>query len=228
MMADGGGNAVSGAVLRSYLERIERLIEDKKAVGDDIKAVYADAKAKGYTPRYLRAIVKLRALPAEQRDEDAGMMELYLGAIGMTRAAPLFAAAGLMGEDAAAREAMIEGLKTIVPPNGEIIVKCGGTPVRVWRDLEGNAQVEDWRQPEAKPARERKAGKAPADPDAPVLPSVDEGGAIVLGRADAAAGRPITANPFPFGDRRRAKWDFGWRDHSGTDGMGPDDEGGDD
>ena len=49
MMADGGGNAVSGAVLRSYLERIERLIESKKAVGDDIKAVFADAKANGYT-----------------------------------------------------------------------------------------------------------------------------------------------------------------------------------
>ena len=221
MMADGGGSAVSGAVLRSYLERSERLIESKKAVGDDIKAVFADAKANGYTPRYLRAIIKLRAMPAEQRDEDAGMMELYLGAIGMTRAAPLFAAAGMMGEDAAAREAMIEGLKTIVPPNGEFIVKCGGTPVRVWRDLEGNAQAEDWREPEAKAPRERKPGKPPADPDAPILPSVDEAGAVTLGRADAAAGKPITANPFPFGDRRRAKWDFGWRDHTGSDGMGP-------
>lgn len=224
-MADGGGNAVSGAVLRSYLERIERLIENRKAVGDDIKAVYAEAKANGYTPRYLKAVIKLRAMPAEQRDEDTAMMELYLGAIGMTRAAPLFAATGLMGEDAAAREAVIEGLKAIVPPNTEIIFKCAGTPVRVWRDLEGNAHAEDWREPEPKAPRERKAGKPPADPDAPVLPDLDEGGAILLGRADAAAGKPITANPFPFGDRRRARWDFGWRDHTGSDGMGPDDGG---
>jgi uncharacterized protein (UPF0335 family) len=227
-MADGGGRGnIAGAVLRSYLERVERLAEDKKAVQDDIKAVYAEAKANGYTPKYLRAIIRLRALPVEERQEDAAMMELYMSAIGMTREAPLFSAAGMMGEDAAAREAMVEALKTIVPPNGELIVKCGGTPVRVWRDAEGVAQAEDWSEPSASPsASERKPSarrepKASRETDGPVLPGVDEAEAIALGRAAAKKGVPVTGNPFPFGDRRQEKWEFGWCDHMGSDGMGP-------
>lgn len=225
MMAD-GQNTISGGMLRSYLERVERLIEDRKGVADEIRAVYAEAKVNGFTPKYLKAIVRLRALPLEERQEDAAMMDLYMSAIGMAREAPLFAAAGMMGEDAAAREAVIEALKTIAPASGEFIVKCGGPAIRIWRDADGIAQAEEVVEPSEKPKRQRKAAEPEPD-DGPVLPDITEGGAISLGRADANLGQPITANPFPFGDRRRAKWDFGWRDHTGTDGMGPDD-GGDD
>lgn len=218
---NGRRNGIAGAQLLSIIERVERLIEDKKAVSDDIKAVFAEAKSNGYTPKYIKAIIHLRTLSVEDRQEDAAMMDLYMSAIGMTQAAPLFAAAGMMGQDVAAREAMIEALKTIAPATGEIVVKCGGPAIRVYRDANGVAHADEVVEREPDPAPRPARASAASAPTGPLLPEVDEAGAIALGRKDAAEGALIIANPFPLGDRRRAKWDFGWRDHNGTDGMGP-------
>lgn len=55
------------------------------------------------------------------------------------------------------------------------------------------------------------------------VPDVDPDGAEALGRQAFKDNEPIIANPFPFGDGRRGRWDSGWRKESGTDGMGPDD-----
>ena len=226
----GRRNGIAGAQLISIIERVERLIEDKKAVADDIKAVFAEAKSNGYTPKYLKAIIHLRTLSVDERQEDAAMMDLYMSAIGMTQSAPLFAAAGMMGQDAAAREAMIEALKTIAPASGEIVVKCGGPAVRVYRDASGVAHADEVveREPAAAPSRSAEPRSTTAAPSGPLLPDVDEAGAEEMGRADAAEGALIIANPFPFGDRRRARWDFGWRDHTGSDGMGAPTGNGDD
>ena len=54
-------NTVSGEKLRSFVERIERLTEEKKAIGDDIRLVFAEAKSDGFDNKYLKSIVKLRA-----------------------------------------------------------------------------------------------------------------------------------------------------------------------
>lgn len=84
-MADGGG--VAGAQLKSIVERIERLEEEKKAISDDIKDVYAEAKANGFDTAILRAVIKLRKQDANEREEAETLLDLYLNALGMIRVA---------------------------------------------------------------------------------------------------------------------------------------------
>lgn len=78
---DTGG--VSGQRLRSYLERIERLEEEKSGLADDIKDIYAEAKAFGFDVKTLRQIVKLRKMDTEKRREADELLDLYMSAIGM-------------------------------------------------------------------------------------------------------------------------------------------------
>ena len=66
-----------------FAERIERLIEDKAAIGDDIKDVKAEAKANGYDVRTLMEIIKLRKLTPEVRQERAALLDTYLAAFGI-------------------------------------------------------------------------------------------------------------------------------------------------
>ncbi|MFC2248515.1 DUF2312 domain-containing protein [Labrys portucalensis] len=75
--------SVAADQLKSIIERIERLEEDKKAIGDDIKEVYGEAKANGFDTTILRAIVRLRKKPAAERAEEDAILELYLQALGM-------------------------------------------------------------------------------------------------------------------------------------------------
>ena len=88
-MADGSAAAsVEGATtiaadrLRSFIERVERLEEDKAAVMNDIKEVYAEAKGEGYDVKTLRQVVKIRKMDRADRQEAEAMLELYLAAIG--------------------------------------------------------------------------------------------------------------------------------------------------
>jgi uncharacterized protein (UPF0335 family) len=69
--------------LRSFVERIERLEEEKKALSDDIRDVYAEAKANGYDVTALRAVVKLRKQDSDERAEQEAILETYLVALGM-------------------------------------------------------------------------------------------------------------------------------------------------
>lgn len=78
---DVGG--VTGARLKSYLERIERLEEEKKALADDIKDIYAEAKGVGFDAKTIRAIVKLRKMDTEKRREAEELLELYKAAVGL-------------------------------------------------------------------------------------------------------------------------------------------------
>ncbi|WP_428408840.1 DUF2312 domain-containing protein [Hyphococcus sp.] len=87
-MADGSAASVEGATtiaadrLRSFIERVERLEEDKAAVANDIKEVYAEAKGEGYDVKTLRQVVKIRKMDRADRQEQEAMLELYLAAIG--------------------------------------------------------------------------------------------------------------------------------------------------
>jgi uncharacterized protein (UPF0335 family) len=76
-------NGVAAQQLRSIVERIERLEEEKKAIADDIKAVYGEAKANGYDTKALRKIVGLRKKDAGEREEEEAILELYKNALGM-------------------------------------------------------------------------------------------------------------------------------------------------
>lgn len=73
----------SRAQLRSIVERVERLEEEKKAIADDIKDVFAEAKANGYDNRALRHIIKLRKQDKTARDEFEAIVDTYMVALGM-------------------------------------------------------------------------------------------------------------------------------------------------
>ena len=74
---------ISGARLRSFIQRIEKLEEDKAAIGEDLKEVYAEAKGTGFDTKIIRQIVRLRKVEVEQRRETEELLELYKAAIGM-------------------------------------------------------------------------------------------------------------------------------------------------
>ncbi len=75
--------------LRLLIERIERLEEEKKGIADDIRDVYAEAKAVGYATKMMRQIVKLRKMKPDDRAEMMAILETYCAALGIQYALPL-------------------------------------------------------------------------------------------------------------------------------------------
>ncbi|MEP3523819.1 MAG: DUF2312 domain-containing protein [Hyphomicrobiales bacterium] len=80
-MSDIGG--VAGDQLRTIVERVERLEEEKKTIAEDIKEVYAEAKANGFDTKILRKVVSLRKVEAAERQEQEAILDLYMAALGM-------------------------------------------------------------------------------------------------------------------------------------------------
>ena len=78
---DTGG--VAGARLKAFIERVERLEAEKKALQEDIKEVYGEAKASGFEPKIMRKIVSKRKMDLQKRREETELLELYMAAIGM-------------------------------------------------------------------------------------------------------------------------------------------------
>lgn len=74
---------VAAGQLKSIVERIERLEEERKEIADQVKEVYAEAKANGFDTKTLRKVVSLRKKDAEERQEEEAMLDLYLHALGM-------------------------------------------------------------------------------------------------------------------------------------------------
>jgi uncharacterized protein (UPF0335 family) len=79
-MADGN---VAADQLRLFIERIERLEEEKKGIADDVKDVYSEAKANGYDTKTMRSIVRLRRMEKHARDEADALLETYRNALGL-------------------------------------------------------------------------------------------------------------------------------------------------
>ena len=69
--------------LKAFVERVERLEEEKKALSDDIRDVYAEAKGNGYDVKALRTVVQLRKLETTERQEQQAVLETYMHALGM-------------------------------------------------------------------------------------------------------------------------------------------------
>ena len=69
--------------LKAFVERVERLEEEKKAIADDIRDVYGEAKGNGFDVKALRAIVRLRRQDADERREHESVLETYMHALGM-------------------------------------------------------------------------------------------------------------------------------------------------
>ena len=86
-MADGAApldtfNTSAQGKLKSLIERIERLEEDKAAVANDLKEVYAEAKGEGFDTKIVRKVVRLRKQDKAKRQEEEALIDLYISAIG--------------------------------------------------------------------------------------------------------------------------------------------------
>lgn len=89
-MADGSANiehapgatTVAADRLRSFLERVENLEEEKTNIMGDIKEIYAEAKGEGYDTKILRQIIRLRKMDRAERQEQEALLDLYLSALG--------------------------------------------------------------------------------------------------------------------------------------------------
>jgi uncharacterized protein (UPF0335 family) len=71
--------------LRSVIERVEKLEEEKKAISDDIRDVFAEAKVNGFDVKALRTIVRLRKIDVSEREEQDAILETYMHALGMLK-----------------------------------------------------------------------------------------------------------------------------------------------
>lgn len=78
---DTGG--VSGQRLKAFIERVERLEEEKAALAEDIKDIFAEAKAVGFDTKTIRKVIRLRKMDKEKRQEEEELLELYKAAIGL-------------------------------------------------------------------------------------------------------------------------------------------------
>lgn len=86
-----GGNAKEH--LKSFIERIERLEEEKASLAEDIKEIFAEAKSFGFDPKIMRTVIRMRRQEPQQRDEYRETLDAYLGALGMLADTPLGQAA---------------------------------------------------------------------------------------------------------------------------------------
>ncbi|MGE5147931.1 MAG: DUF2312 domain-containing protein [Candidatus Eiseniibacteriota bacterium] len=81
-MAD-GSSGIAADQLRSYIERIERLEEEKRGLAVDIREVYAEAKGNGFEPKVMRRVVALRRMESADRQELDALLDLYRNAVGI-------------------------------------------------------------------------------------------------------------------------------------------------
>lgn len=77
------GDSVDNGQLRAFIERVERMETEKKAIVDDIKEIYAEAKGNGFDTKIMRRIVNIRKQDANERMEQEAILELYMSALGM-------------------------------------------------------------------------------------------------------------------------------------------------
>jgi uncharacterized protein (UPF0335 family) len=114
-MAEGN---VAADELRLLIERVERLEEEKKAISDDVKDVYAEAKARGYDTKTMRAIVRLRKMETQARQEAELLLDTYKSALGMDFAeTPL----GRAAVDRAGADDLVSLAKKIIANGGTVV-----------------------------------------------------------------------------------------------------------
>jgi uncharacterized protein (UPF0335 family) len=71
--------------LRAFIERVEKLEEEKKTISDDIRDVFSEAKANGFDVKAMRAVIRLRKLDPQERQEQDAILDTYLHALGMLK-----------------------------------------------------------------------------------------------------------------------------------------------
>jgi uncharacterized protein (UPF0335 family) len=216
-----GKNTPQTDELTSFIERVEKVNGDIGDLQADRTAIFADAKAKGFSTRQMRRLIRVRAMKPHDHQEDEAEFDIYAHAMGLANEPPLLRFMAKAGTDTAVRDQVIEAMKSFVPPHGkgEITITMEGKPVRLVRNKSGDVEMLDVEKPVpmGKPVQTNRRPKVD-------VPDVDDAGAEMLGRDYAKANRPVIDNPFPYGDDRRAAFDSGWRKETGGDGMGPKEE----
>lgn len=184
------GNVASER-LRSFVDRIGRLEDEKDALAADVREIYSEAKGAGYDVPTIRQIVKDRHKDRRKIEEAQALLEIYRAALGHLDGTPL--------GDAARKRLAGE------PPGKD----PGKDDAK--RDEGGGAAGggADSHKPDGRSER------AAADP----FPGVDLDAARKMGTDAAHDGTSVMNNPFPAADPRRAAWDEAWCRASGTDGM---------
>jgi uncharacterized protein (UPF0335 family) len=137
----------SREVLKSYIERIERLVEEIVELKDEQKVLFAEAKAKGFDTKSMRRLIKRRQKDATELAEAETIDDVYMHALGMTADHPLHVQVKRLVQDGTAREQVIEALQLLIPVNGEIIASVGGQPMRLWRTADGQSFAEEYVPP---------------------------------------------------------------------------------
>lgn len=114
-------NSIDSGHLRAFIERIERLEEEKRALAEDIKDVYAEAKGTGYDVKIMRKVVLIRRQDHQKRAEEEEILDLYLSALGEKPfgGTPLGSAAGLTTEVSAEVRKAAAKMGKPVPLNAE-------------------------------------------------------------------------------------------------------------
>lgn len=80
-MTDVGG--ITAEQLKAYIERVERLEEEKAAIAADVREVFAEAKGNGFDTKIMRQVIRLRKLDSDDRTEQEALLDLYKRALGM-------------------------------------------------------------------------------------------------------------------------------------------------
>ena len=84
MTKDIADSGVAAEELKQFVERVERLEEEKKTIADDIKDVFAEMKGRGFDTKAVRAILRIRKQDHSERQEQEAILELYMSALGMS------------------------------------------------------------------------------------------------------------------------------------------------
>lgn len=133
-MSEIGHNSQIGGIaadaLRQFIERIERLEEEKRAVAADIKDVYFQAKSQGFNTKTMRKLIAERRVEEQEREEQEQLLDLYKAALGMLSDTPLGqAAVGRQIADPAVRESLRDTVDQLVPreDGSSVTISVGGT-----------------------------------------------------------------------------------------------------
>lgn len=218
-MSQIGKNTPNAEKLRGIIDELERIEAAKKDLTQQAAAIKAKAKSDGFDPGTISYVMRVRKMKPQDRAEAESLRDVYLHSLDMCDEPPLFRQLRTLVDDAASEEKVRDALKSLAPAKGDIILRMGGKPMRIFRDADGVAKVEDY--VEAKPKGEGGGRKPKADsPPAREVPDCTADEAEEMGRQAAIDNKAIIENPFPFGDDRRQRWDAGWRKGSGGDGFG--------
>lgn len=192
-MGDPGHNSAASNQLRSFVDRLVHLEEQKRAIMEDIKSVKSEAKGVGFDTKAIGVAVKRAmetAADASARRELEAVTELYLASLGMLDGTPL-------GD--ATRKRLMEP-----PPAAEA---PADKPDETRPEGDGDG---DDAPPPAEPPNEAPRGAMTAE---------EIQAARLFGEEAARTGKKVIENPYVAGDPRRAAWDEGWCTAAGSDGM---------